>query len=158
MGKEPGWTTQDDRRGAAPPGTAGRREEGRARRAAIGATTAVLLIAAGAATAQHLRANQRTNITVRVAGTLGVQMPVVRVECSDCALAIPLTSNWNLPPGAALGVTFLAQLAEPNPKLATPAATYRAQVRGRGSSSAVLHLTHNLDAEPRMLTIEVQNY
>ena len=118
----------------------------------------VMLAAVPTALAQHLRADQRTNLTVRVAGTLGVQMPVVHAECADCALAVPLISKWNLPPGAALGVTFLAQLTEPNPKPATPAATYRANVRGRGSSSAVVHLVADRDAAPVMLTIEVQNY
>jgi len=118
----------------------------------------VVLAVAPAALAQNVRADQRTNITVRVSGTLGVQMPAVHAQCADCGLTVPLISKWNLPPGAALGVTLLTQLSEPTAKLATPTVAYRASVRGRGSSSAVVQLIPDRDAEGMTLTIQVQNY
>lgn len=118
----------------------------------------VVLAVAPAALAQNVRADQRTNITVRVAGTLGVQMPAVHAQCADCPLTIPLISNWNMPPGAALGVTLLARLTHLDPKPATPATTYLPNVRGRGHSAALVRLIPNRTTAPMMLTIEVQNY
>jgi len=157
MGEEPGGTIQDGRRHAGKLGTASQHKPGCIRKAAIGATTAVALIAAGAAAAQHLRADRSTNITVRVLGTLSVEMPDVPAACSHCVVLVSVSSNWNLPPGAAMGVTFRTQVTDSRARPGS-AVSHRTFVKGRGTSSLLVRLKPNRDVEPMIVTIEAQNY
>jgi hypothetical protein len=158
MEKEPRWTKLGDLPPAAPAPPVGRRREARTGKGVIAAIAIFLLIAVVAAAAQHLRADRSTNITVRVVGTISVQMPTLPTECSNCAVTVPVSSNWNLPPGRAMGVTVLTQLTDLKTKPGTAAVVHRSLAKGRGASSLVVRLVPNGEAGPMIVTIETQNY
>jgi hypothetical protein len=158
MEKEPRWTRLGELPPAAPAPTVERRRKARLGTGVIGATAAVLLIAAVGAAAQHLRAGQSTNITVRVVGTLGVQMPTLPAGCSNCVVTVPVSSNWNLPPGQAMGVTFLTRLTNVTTKSGTATVVRRSLAKGRGVSSLLVRLVPESETEPLLVTIETQNY
>lgn len=158
MEKEPHWTNLGAAPPAAPARTVERRRKARIGTGAVAATAAVLLIGVVAAAAQHLRASQSTSITVRVVGTLAVEMPTLPAGCSNCAVTVPVSSNWNLPPGRAMGVTFLTRLTDVKTKSATAAVVRRRLAKGRGTSSLLVRLVPASETGPMLVTIETQNY